>query len=76
MFFEFWIIRTKVASKCDEMSLFFRRRRKKRNSQDSADSLSGASQTSGTNSKKPPRKSGQKVRINESHNESHGESNA
>lgn len=47
-----------------------RRRRKKRNSQDSG-SISGASQTSGgPNIGKPPRKAGQKVRINETNNES------
>ncbi|XP_053394001.1 jouberin-like isoform X2 [Mercenaria mercenaria] len=46
------------------------RRRKKRNSQDSG-TISGGSQASGgINSKKPPRKAGQKVRINESNNES------
>ncbi|XP_060597345.1 jouberin-like isoform X2 [Ruditapes philippinarum] len=46
------------------------RRRKKRNSQDSG-TLSGGSQTSGgVNSKKPPRKAGQKVRIDETNNES------
>lgn len=51
--------------------LTYRRRRKKRSSQDSG-SVSNTSQasTSGINSKKPPRKAGQKVRINETQNES------